>query len=51
MEASQPMQYNTSSQRNNLIKLTHYDENKKRASDSQIVKTEENLDLIYGWHS
>ena len=45
------MQCNTSSQRNNLIKLTHYDESNKRAPDSQIVKTEEKLELIYGWHS
>ena len=38
---------NLSSHRNNLIKFTHYDETKKRAHDSQIVRTEENLKLSY----
>ena len=28
---------------NNVIKLTHYDETKKRAHDSQIVRAKENL--------
>ena len=38
---------NVSSQRNNLIKLTHYDETKKRSHDSQIVRAEVNLKLSY----
>ena len=33
--------------RKNLIKLTHNDETKKRANDSQIVRTKENLKLSY----
>ena len=33
-----PNSYNVSSQRNNLIKLTPYDESKKMAHDSQIVR-------------
>ena len=32
--------------RNNLIKLTHYDETKKRAHDSQIVRAEDNLNTF-----
>ena len=35
-------------QNNNLIKLTHYDETKKRAHDSQVIRAEENLKLSYG---
>ena len=31
-----------------LIKLTHYDETKKRAYDSQIVRAKENLKLSHG---
>ena len=31
-----------SSYRNNIIKLTHYDETEKRAHDSQIVRAKEN---------
>ena len=42
-------QCNASSQRNNLIKLTHYDGTKKGAHDSQIVRAKENLKLTYGW--
>ena len=33
------------SQRNNQIKVTHYDDPKKRAHDSQIVRAKENLKL------
>ena len=36
---------NVSSQRNNLIKLKHYYETKKRTHDSQIVWAKENLKL------
>ena len=36
---------NVSSWRNTLIKLTHYDETKKRAHDSEIVRAKENLKL------
>ena len=36
-----------SPQRNNQIK-THYDDTKKRAHDSQIVRVKENLKLSYG---
>ena len=36
------------SSRNNLIKLTHYDETKKRAHYSHIVRAKENLKLSYG---
>ena len=39
---------NVSSQRNNLIKLTHYGETKKRVHDLQIVKVKENLKLSDG---
>ena len=42
---------NVSSWRNTLIKLTHHDETKKRAHDSQIVKAKENLKLSYGGSS
>ena len=31
----------------NLIKLTHYDETKKRAHDSQIVRAKEELKLSH----
>ena len=34
--------------RNNLIKLTHYDETKKTAHDSQIFRATENLKLSHG---
>ena len=34
-----------------LIKLTHYDETKKQAHDSQIVKAKENLKLSHGGSS
>ena len=37
-----------SSQRNYLIKLTHYDETKKRAHASQIARAKENPKLSYG---
>ena len=30
------------------LKLTHYDETKKRAHDSQIVRAKEDLKLSYG---
>ena len=30
------------------IKLTHYNDTKKRAHDSQIVRAKENLKLSYG---
>ena len=39
---------NVSSKRNNLIKLTHYDEPKNRAHNSQIVRAKENLKLSHG---
>ena len=39
---------NVSSQRNNKIKLTHYDDTKKMAYGSQIVRAKENLKLSYG---
>ena len=39
--------YNVSSWRKILIKLTHYDETKKRAHDSQIVRAKENLKLSH----
>ena len=31
-----------------LIKLTHYDETKKRAHDSKIVRAKENLEMSHG---
>ena len=37
--------------KNTLIKLTHYDETKKRAHDSQIVRAKENLKLSHGGFS
>ena len=46
-----PNYCNVSSQRNNLIKLTHYDYIKKRAHDSQIVQAKENLKLSNGGHT
>ena len=33
---------------NNLIKLTHYDETKKRADDSQALRAKDNLKLSHG---
>ena len=36
---------------NTLIKLTHNDETKKRAHDSQIVRAKENLKLSQGGSS
>ena len=39
---------NASSQRNNLIKFTHYDVSKKRAHDPQLVRATENPKLSYG---
>ena len=39
---------NASSQRFNQIKQTHYDETKKRAHDSQIIRAKENLMLGHG---
>ena len=42
------MYSNVSSQRNNLIKSTHYDETKKRTHDTQIVRAKENLTLSHG---
>ena len=42
-----PNYCNVSSWRNNLIKLTHYDETKKRAHDSQKVRVKENLKYIH----
>ena len=38
---------NVSPQRNNLIKLIHFDEAKKMAHDSVIVRAKENLKLNY----
>ena len=35
----------------NLIKLTHHDETKKQAHDSQIVRAKENLKLSQGGSS
>ena len=47
-----PSKYgNISSWRKSLIKLTHYDETKKRAHDSQIVGAKENLKLSHGGSS
>ena len=34
--------------KNNLVKLTNYEETKKRACDSQIVRAKENFKLSYG---
>ena len=42
-----PNYCNVSSWRNNLIKLIHYDETKKRAHDSQIVRAKENFKLSH----
>ena len=42
---------NVPSKRNNIIKLTHYDETEKRAYDSQIVRAKENLKLSHDWPS
>ena len=38
---------NISPQRNGLIKLPHYDETKKMARDSQIVRAKENRNLSH----
>ena len=38
-----PNKYNALSQSNNLIKVTHYDETKKRGHDSQMVRAEKTL--------
>ena len=38
---------NVKSWKNNLIKLTHYDETKKMAHNSQIVRAKENLKLCH----
>ena len=46
-----PNECNVLSQRNNQIKLTHYDVTKKMAHDSQIVRAKEILKLSYGGHS
>ena len=35
-------------QRETIKSLTHYDDSKKRAHDSQIVRAKENLKLSYG---
>ena len=43
-----PNLFNVLSQRNNRIKLTHYDETKERTHDSQIVRAKENHKLSYG---
>ena len=37
--------------RNTLIKLTHQDETKKKAHDSQIVRAKENLELSHAGSS
>ena len=37
--------------KNNLIKLLHHDETKKRAHDSQVVRAKENLKLSHGGFS
>ena len=37
--------------KNTLINLTHYDETKKRAHDSHIVRAKENLKLSHGGSS
>ena len=49
MEAIELMQYII--MENTLIKLTHHDETKKRAHDSQIVRAKENLKLSHGGSS
>ena len=43
-----PNYCNVSSKINKLIKLTHYDDTKKMAHDSQIVRAKENLKLGHG---
>ena len=43
-----PKYCNASSKRNNQIKLTHYDETKKKAHDSQIARAKENPKLSHG---
>ena len=45
------MDSNALLQRNNLIKLPHYDETKKRAHDSQVVRGKENFKLTHGGSS
>ena len=39
---------NVSSGRNKLIKLTNYDETKKRVHDLKIVRAKENVKLSHG---
>ena len=48
MEASYVSLCNALSQRNDLIKLTHVNETKKRAQDSRIVRAKETLKLCHG---
>ena len=43
-----PNYCNVSPGRNNVIKLTHYDETKKRAHDLKIVRAKRNLKLSQG---
>ena len=43
-----PNYFDVSSQRNSVIKLTHYDDTKKRANDSQRVRAKENLKSSHG---
>ena len=48
MKASLLMQCIITKKQSNQIKLTRYNDTKKRANDSQIVRATENLKLIYG---
>ena len=48
METSYVSLCNASSQRNDLIKLTHFNETKKRAQDSRIVRAKDTLKLSHG---
>ena len=43
-----PNYCNVTPQRNNLIKLTNYDETKKRGLDSETVRAKENPKLTHG---
>ena len=43
-----PNYCHVSSQGNDIIKLMHYDEKKKMAHDSHIVRAKENLKLSHG---
>ena len=43
-----PYYFNVSSKRNNIIKLTHYDETEKRAHDTHIIRANENIKLSHG---